>query len=222
MNITFAYFADEETGGGLGAKWAVENRPDLFNRISEAVGELGGFTVFLPNGQRVYPLQIAERGMMWLRIEVAGAGGHAAFSNAPNPTVRIAQVIERLAGLHVETRPSAAVGLLVQQLNELIEGAPSDDDSVLLELGSFGQMALRARSASITPTVVSAGCAVNAIPERAEVFVDCRFIPGSEDDVLAAVRSILGGDMTCHVIAAMPGLEKPLGRSILRCMPANR
>lgn len=39
----FAFLADEEAGGKYGAHWLVENRPDLFAGVTEAIGEVGGF-----------------------------------------------------------------------------------------------------------------------------------------------------------------------------------
>ena len=38
-DLVFAFVADEEAGGKYGARWLVENRPDLFDGITEAVGE---------------------------------------------------------------------------------------------------------------------------------------------------------------------------------------
>ena len=40
-DLVFAFVADEEAGGALGAQWLVENRPDLFEGCTEAVGEVG-------------------------------------------------------------------------------------------------------------------------------------------------------------------------------------
>jgi acetylornithine deacetylase/succinyl-diaminopimelate desuccinylase-like protein len=47
-DLVFAFVADEEAGGKYGCKWLVENRPDLFDGITEAIGEVGGFSLTVP------------------------------------------------------------------------------------------------------------------------------------------------------------------------------
>ena len=53
-DLVFAFLADEEAGGALGAQWLVEHRPDLFEGCTEAVGEVGGFSLTV-NEQRMLP-----------------------------------------------------------------------------------------------------------------------------------------------------------------------
>jgi acetylornithine deacetylase/succinyl-diaminopimelate desuccinylase-like protein len=211
-DVTFAYLADEEAGGILGAQWAVEKRPDLFAGVTEALGELGGFRVTLPNGRRIYPLQCAEKGMLWIRISAAGCGGHSALSDAPNPLVRLARVTNRVASLRTADPPPQAFVQLVEQLSQLLEKPDSAQapEDLLQGLGSFGSMSLKASRTTFVPTMNSSGMAVNVIPERAEVFVDCRFVPGGRDAALAAVRSVLDDDMACDVVNSSPGVEAPV------------
>lgn len=210
-DLTFAYFADEEAGGTLGALWTVENRPDLLHGVTEALGELGGFRVLLPNRRRVYPLQSAEKGMLWLRVRATGTGGHAALSDAPNPLVRLAHVIDRLPSLRTDAPPPRAFRLLVERLAELLEEpeVAEDPEQALGALGSFGAMSLKASRTTFVPTVISSGVAVNVIPDRAEVYVDCRFVPGGRDAALAALEGLLDDDMVCEIVTFMPGLEAP-------------
>ncbi|MFO7165259.1 MAG: M20/M25/M40 family metallo-hydrolase, partial [Mycolicibacterium hassiacum] len=47
-DIVFAFVSDEEAGGSYGCKWLVENRPDLFDGVTEAIGEVGGFSITVP------------------------------------------------------------------------------------------------------------------------------------------------------------------------------
>src|SRR3712207_4389941 len=44
-DVVLAFVADEEAGGGLGARWLVDNRPELFDGCTEAISEVGGFSV---------------------------------------------------------------------------------------------------------------------------------------------------------------------------------
>src|ERR1700733_3707364 len=53
--------AEEEAGGKWGARWLVDNHPELFEGVTEAIGEVGGFSVTI-GGKRLYLLQTAEKG----------------------------------------------------------------------------------------------------------------------------------------------------------------
>src|SRR2546429_584541 len=64
-DVVLASPADEEAGGRFGASWLVDNHPQLFEGCTEAIGEVGGFSVTL-GGKRLYLLQTAEKGMAWM------------------------------------------------------------------------------------------------------------------------------------------------------------
>ena len=52
-DLVFAFLADEEAGGAYGAQWLVDHRADLFEGCTEAVGEVGGFSLTGAEDQRV-------------------------------------------------------------------------------------------------------------------------------------------------------------------------
>ena len=208
-DVTFAYFADEERGGELGSRWLVEHRPDLFEGISEALGELGGFTITLPDGSRAYLLQAAEKGMLWTRLSIHGRGGHAAMSDEPNPTVRLAGLVERIVRLETDDPPPAAFLLLVERLAKLLGASSAEPETVLGPLGTFGAMSLKAGKTTFVPTVAAAGVKVNVIPDYAEVYVDCRYVSGGLETALAAIRSVLDHDMACEIVTTTPGVSVP-------------
>ncbi|HEY9324818.1 MAG TPA: M20/M25/M40 family metallo-hydrolase, partial [Agromyces sp.] len=62
-DLVFAFFADEEAGGVWGAKWLVEHHPELFEGATEALSEVGGFSVPLAPGRRAYLIATAEKGV---------------------------------------------------------------------------------------------------------------------------------------------------------------
>ncbi|MCW3002453.1 MAG: family metallo-hydrolase [Conexibacter sp.] len=225
-DIVFAYFADEEMGGGLGARWIAEHRPDLFEGAAWGVGEIGGFTVVLPNGRRVYPIQVAEKGLLWFRITMPGVGAHAALTEAPNATAALGRVLSRIADLTTADPVPAASALLAEHLTEIV-GDGADAASVLDGLGTFGRMAGRARATTFVPTIASSGAKVNVIPDRADLYVDCRFVPGGAQHARQAIDGVLEEGMTCEVVASMPGSSSPpegelftaLGEAIHRLDP---
>ena len=99
-DLVFAFVADEEAGGKYGARWLVENRPDLFDGITEAVGEVGGFSLTVPRRdggeRRLYLIETAEKGMLWMRLKARGRAGHGSFIHDDNAVTTIAEAVARL------------------------------------------------------------------------------------------------------------------------------
>ena len=75
--------ADEEHGGSYGAQWLVDNRPDLFEGVTEAIGEVGGFSLTVPRRdggeRRLYLIETAEKGLSWMRLTARGRPGHGSM-----------------------------------------------------------------------------------------------------------------------------------------------
>lgn len=103
-DLLFAYFADEEMSGVLGCEWMVMKRPDIFKGVAVAVGEGGGFGTFV-DGRRVYSIGVGERGLVWLRLSVAGTAGHAALATNQSPITVLAQLVVHLTSWAVASRP---------------------------------------------------------------------------------------------------------------------
>src|SRR5690625_7692857 len=56
-DLLFAFFADEENGAVWGAQWMVQNHPELFEGMTEAVSEVGGYSIKIGRAscrERVY------------------------------------------------------------------------------------------------------------------------------------------------------------------------
>lgn len=60
--IRLVFTADEEAGSGVGAHWLVENRPDLIADCTEAIGEVGGFSLTVRDDLRCTPCRSPKRG----------------------------------------------------------------------------------------------------------------------------------------------------------------
>ena len=72
-DLVFAFVSDEEAGGKFGCKWLVENRPDLFEGVTEAIGEVGGFSLTVPVGHLDFAAQ-ATIGALSAARTVSGWG----------------------------------------------------------------------------------------------------------------------------------------------------
>jgi len=130
-DLVFGFFADEESGGLFGSHWVVDNHPEVFEGVTEAISEVGGFSVTVPAKDtgaptRAYLLQIAEKGMAWLRLTAHGRAGHGSVPNDENAIVRLAAAIARIDA-HVW--PREFIGSVRQLLDGLsqITGTPYDE-----------------------------------------------------------------------------------------------
>jgi acetylornithine deacetylase/succinyl-diaminopimelate desuccinylase-like protein len=73
-DIVLAILNDEEAGGDFGARFLVEYHPENFQGIRHAIGEFGGFSLYVRK-QKFYPIQVAEKQLCWMKAAVRGPGG---------------------------------------------------------------------------------------------------------------------------------------------------
>lgn len=218
-DVVFAAVADEEAGCALGSMFLVDEHPDEV-RAEYMLGEIGAFSTTL-FGRNFYPIQVAEKGVCWVRATYLGEPGHGSMPDPDSAVVRLARAIERLGSRRLPMHPTPVVrGFLERVGREL----PAPQRQVFRRLStpqvaalildylvrdpgqqrSFGAML----SNTASPTVVRAGSKVNVIPGRASVEIDGRTLPGqTEPDFLAELREALGGDPHLEVLRSLPAVE---------------
>ena len=74
-DVILCVVSDEEAGGEYGARFLVEQHPELFDGVKHCIGEFGGFPLHLA-GRSFYPVQVAERVGVRLELTFRGPGGH--------------------------------------------------------------------------------------------------------------------------------------------------
>ena len=102
-DIVLAYVADEEAGGKLGARWLVDEHPDLFEGCTEAISEVGGFSITVRDDLRLYLVQTAEKGLAWMRLTAGGKPGHGSFVHDDNAVTRLCEAVARLGSARLPT-----------------------------------------------------------------------------------------------------------------------
>ena len=95
-NILLIFFADEEASGTYGSRWLVKNRPELFKGYSEAISEVGGFSVTITGNKRLYLVEAAQKGIQWLKLTAKGSAGHGSFVNNDNAVTKISKAVARI------------------------------------------------------------------------------------------------------------------------------
>jgi len=206
-DLVFCFFADEEAGGVLGSHWVVDNHPQVFEGVSEAISEVGGFSVTVPARgtgapTRAYLLQTTEKGMVWLRLTAHGRAGHGSVPNDENAIVRLAAAIGRIDAHMWPREYIGSVHQLLDGLSELTgtrydDGAP---EPILAHLGGARGFVLGTLQDTATLTMLGAGYKHNVIPQSASASLDCRFLPGHEDDLMATIRELAGEYVAVEVL----------------------
>ncbi len=227
-DLVFAFLADEEHGGKYGSHWLVDNRPDLFDGITEAIGEVGGFslTVRRPDGgeRRLYLIETAEKGIQWMRLTARGQAGHGSMVNDQNAVTALAEAVARL-GRH--QFPLVLTDTVVEFLSAISEetGLTFDAESPDLEgtiekLGHMARMLKATLHDTANPTMLMAGYKANVIPATAEAVVDCRVLPGRQAAFEAEVDELIGPDVTREWIRDLSSYETSFDGDLVDAMNA--
>jgi acetylornithine deacetylase/succinyl-diaminopimelate desuccinylase-like protein len=192
-DVVVAFLADEEAGGSWGARWLVDNHADLFEGVTEAIGEVGGFSVTI-GGKRLYLLQTAEKGMAWMRLSAQGTAGHGSMINSDNAVTDVAEAVARIGRYEWPVRETEAAFAFAREASRAlgIDFDPKDPAAVLGKLGPIAKMVGATLTNTANPTMLSAGYKVNVIPQVATAQVDGRFLPGHEVEFFREVDSLIG------------------------------
>jgi acetylornithine deacetylase/succinyl-diaminopimelate desuccinylase-like protein len=207
-DLVLAFFADEENGGVFGSQHIVAHRPELFDGATEAISEVGGYSITF-GGRRAYLLQTAEKSLVWIRLRARGVAAHGSRVIEDNAVTKLAVAVAALGRtewpIHMTDTTSALIGELAAILGVDPETTGADEIAIATGTASgFIRASLRTTS---NPTLLEAGYKHNVIPDEATALIDIRTLPGEEDEVLAQVRSIVGDDVEIEVVQRDIGLE---------------
>lgn len=221
-DIIVAFFADEEAGGEYGARYVVRNHPEFFRGATEAVSEVGGYSVDI-RGQRVYLIQTAEKGLAWLNLIAHGSAGHGAQRNDDNPVTRLAAAITRIGEHEWPQEIPIATRQLLEGVSEMT-GIPFTSETIgelLAELGSVEKFVAPTLQNTSNPTYLDAGYKHNVIPGAATGYVDCRTLPGQHEDVMLTIKELAGEGIDIEVNEEGPALEAPFEVPLVAQMQAS-
>ena len=228
-DLVFAFVADEEAGGKYGCKWLVDNRPDLFDGVTEAIGEVGGFSLTVPRRDG------GERTALPHRDRREGDDVDAADRARP----RRARVDDpRRQRRHRGRRGGRQAGpppvpAGPDRFRRAVPDGRRRGDRLHVRRGLAGSRGIdrqaRARSPASSgatlrdtanPTMLKAGYKANVIPATAEAVVDCRVLPGRQAAFEREVDELIGPDVTREWITDLPSYETTFDGDLVDAMNA--
>jgi acetylornithine deacetylase/succinyl-diaminopimelate desuccinylase-like protein len=190
-DVILAATADEEKGGDMGAGYLVQNHWDKVE-ATYVLNEGGGSEIQI-DGQSMFTVNTAEKGIFWFKVKAKGRPGHGSVPTAAdNAIMRMNKVIERL-GNHrakivliptmrgylselAKTNKVAEKDLMMlverpDKADEILDKLAQVDDYLAEEIRSRLRM-------TVAPTIVHGGVKENIIPSECETVFDCRVLPG--------------------------------------------
>ena len=208
-NIVLAFFADEEAGMTFGSRWMAAEHPEVFAGCTEAISEVGGFSVTVGDGKRLYFVEAAQKGIHWMRLTAAGRAGHGSMMNDENALTALSEAVAKIGKFNWPQRYTDTVKVLFKKIAQAT-GKPYDESDLrplLKEIGPTARMIGATLQNTANPTMLEAGYKANVIPGSASAVIDGRFLPGYEDELNETIRSIIGPDITIETVSRDIALE---------------
>ncbi|WP_405087558.1 M20/M25/M40 family metallo-hydrolase [Microbispora sp. NBC_01389] len=215
-DVVLVFTADEEAGGHYGAQWLADRRPELFEGCTEAVGEVGGFSVTTAKG-RLYLIEAAEKGIAWMRLTAKGRAGHGSMLNGDNAVTELAEAVGRIGRHKWPVRLTPTVQAFFEEVFGT-EVRAEDAEAAVATLGPLARMIGATLQNTANPTMLQAGYKANVIPQAATAHVDGRFLPGYEDEFFQTVDELLGPNVTREFVYHDVAVETPFKGPLVKAM----
>ena len=221
-DIVLAFVADEEAGGRFGAHYLVENHPDYFADCTEAISEVGGYSMTVNDDLRLYLIQTAEKGIAWLRLRAENRPGHGSMIHPDNAVTELARAVTRIGEYQFPIHLTPTMREFLTRIAS-VTGLPidlDDPESALRHFGNAARMLGATLRNTANPTMLQAGYKSNVIPSSAEATIDCRFLPGYEDELYDTIDQLIGEHVTRETITNDIAVETGFDGAIVDAMAA--
>lgn len=209
-DVILAVVSDEEAGGVFGARFLVEEHPDLFHGVRYALGEFGGFSMHF-GSQRFYPIQVAEKQTCWLQAIVRGPGGHGSMPVRGGAMARLARLLHQLDRHSLPVHVTPPVQQMFTAIADAVGGVqggmlklllkPALTDRLLSALGDKAILFAPLLHNTVSPTMLQASEQVNVIPSQVTLGLDGRLLPGLPPELmLSELHALLGDQVELQVL----------------------
>ena len=219
-DIVLAFFADEEAGSSYGSRFMTAKHPEVFAGCTEAISEVGGFSVTVSGGKRLYFIEAAQKGIHWMKITAHGRAGHGSMLNDENAITLITEAVAKIGRYQWPQRYTKTVKILFEKIAQATGKPfnPADLTPLLAEIGPTARMVGATLQNTANPTMLEAGYKENVIPASASAVIDGRFLPGYEDELNSTIKSIIGPDIEIETITRDIALEVDFEGDLVEAM----
>ena len=208
--LIYLAVADEEALGTYGADWLVQHEWDAV-RCDMLVTEFGGARLPLGSKPRL-PIMVAEKGSHWTRLRVVGTPGHGSLPyKTDNALVKLADVVQRIASYKPPAVLDDLWSAFIDGLDLPLPQRMALRTTTGLDL-ALGQMPVpvarmlhAATHTTFSPNVAQSGVKTNIVPDRGELTIDIRTLPGVDGAAVHAMLEDALGDMWQSVEIADEG-----------------
>lgn len=198
--------ADEESGGGHGARFLTERHMALFQGVDFVLNE-GGAVIEPGGGHAVYSVELAQKAPLWLRLTARGRPGHGAAPLPDSAVLTLVRALSRLSAhrfpIQVVPEVQALYAGKAAAMPEPLRKAYGDLRAALKRRAFREQFLKEPRDAAMVQntlsiTMLQGSDKENVIAGEASAVLDLRLLPGQ---AAAAVTA-----QVVRVIAE-PGIE---------------
>ncbi len=227
-DLIVALTADEEGGGPFnGVDWLIKNHRDWID-ADYALNE-GGWGESV-NGKKISnDLQVSEKWLMNLRLEVHNKGGHSSLPVDDNAIYHLAGALQRISQFKFPLKTNEVTAAYFKAMAKTETGAAKAH----LEQVAAGSQAAMQRVAkgsvqwnatlrtTCIPTMLEGGHAANALPQLAAATVNCRVLPEDGIDyVRNAIQKAVADTAVAVSVVGTPliGPASPLRADIMQAV----
>ena len=227
-DVLFFAAADEETGGGWGVEWAIENVPPL--REAEYALNEGGSVILNEDGTADrYGISNGQKVLFQLEVKAKGTSGHGSMPHSDNPNVKLVEALERVTKWET---PYNILPVVKEYFRKIAPKQPPPDRKFFEDIEKgLSDPAFSKRLTSnpifnaivrdtISLTILQGGSKINVIPSESTASLDCRLIPGSsKEDFLKGVEKRLGDEVEVEVVSESHSLPpSPLDTDLFQAI----
>lgn len=205
-DIILLFTGDEETSGNGALRASTEWRP-LIDAELALNSDSGGGSLFRDGRAEGFFLQIAEKTYADYRFVAVNRGGHSSAPRPDNAIYQLAHALTAVEGYRFKPMINDASRAMFERLAQNDKGNygelvrrwlmnPTDREAAdLVEANDPGKTRTRC-----VATMLSAGHAPNALPQRAEANVNCRIFPGVTPDAIRdELQTVAGPDIMVEI-----------------------
>jgi acetylornithine deacetylase/succinyl-diaminopimelate desuccinylase-like protein len=185
-DVRVALTADEEGGKSNGVDWLIKNHPELMQAEFVINPDAGG--VFSEKGvPAVFDVEATEKTYADFHVTAVDRGGHSSLPRPDNAIYAVADALGRLEKTPFPVELNEVTKAEFAAMAKIEKGATAEamraivanphDEAAIATLSAIPDWNSTMRTTCVA-TMMTAGHAPNALPQRAMANVNCRILPG--------------------------------------------